>query len=55
MKYMEAKQLMKNVFLTYSSILIDEIQKQYSDIIYQIKEKHSETCMVCLKDIKANE
>jgi len=32
------------MFLTFSPVLIDEIKKQYDDMIYQIKEKHTEKC-----------
>jgi len=33
----EELQLDKNMFLTFSPILIEEIKKQYNDMIFQIK------------------
>lgn len=37
MAYLDEFHLMKNIFLTYSGILINEIQKQYNDMLYQIR------------------
>lgn len=42
--HLDSIKLMKNIFLTFSGRLIDEIKKQYDDMIYQIKAKHAEKC-----------
>ena len=46
--------LMKNIFLTFSGRLIDEIKKQYDDMIYQIREKHANNCTICKETFKSN-
>jgi hypothetical protein len=51
MAHLDEIQLTKSIFLTFSGILIDEITKQYDDMVYQIKEKHSKKCTNCIKTL----
>lgn len=39
----------KNVFLTASSYLIEEIMKQYRDMHYQLQKEHKKSCEECKK------
>jgi hypothetical protein len=52
MAHLDEIKLTKNVFLTFSSILIEEIKRQYDDMIFQIKEKHAEKCSSCANILK---
>lgn len=47
MALFEELQMSKNMFLTFSPVLIEEIKKQYSDMLSQIKDKHAEKCERC--------
>jgi hypothetical protein len=40
--------------LTFSGRLIDEIKKQYDDMIFQIHDKHAQKCQLCKETLKKN-